>query len=100
VVALADRGTNVATAAAEILAERKTHTPWTVRAIAADLGWATTTVQRYLTGKRLMPIDALYRLCALLGVDPVDVLLEAEQRLKRSAIAEAEERLPQVGAGG
>ncbi len=67
----------VASAAARIMLERKHQTTWTNRQLAEALGWSRNTVDRYLHGERVMPLDAFYCLSRLLGLDPALVLADA-----------------------
>ena len=80
-VALSEKASGVASAAARILLERKNETDWSNRQLAHSLGWSRNTVDRYLHGERDMPLDAFYRLSHLLGLDPVRVLREAERKI-------------------
>jgi transcriptional regulator with XRE-family HTH domain len=76
-VALHAQAGGVASAAARILLERKNQTDWSNRQLAASLGWSRNTVDRYLRGERIMPIDAFYSLSRRLELDPACVLREA-----------------------
>ena len=76
-VALPAQAGGVASAAARILLERKNQTDWSNRQLAESLGWSRNTIDRYLHGERVMPLDAFYCLSQLLGLDPVGVLRAA-----------------------
>ena len=73
-VALPVQAGGVASAAARILLERKNQTDWSNRQLAESLGWSRNTVDRYLHGERVMPLDAFYCLSQLLELDPARVL--------------------------
>ena len=76
-VALREQASGVASVAARILLERKNRTEWSNRQLAEALGWSRNTVDRYLHGERIMPLDAFYCLSLLLRLDPASVLREA-----------------------
>lgn len=67
--------------AAELRAERA-RTGVTLVALVEGSGIAQSSVQRYLGGKRDIPIAALYDLCKVLGVDPRVIFERAQQSIK------------------
>lgn len=52
-----------------------------VVALAAAMSMDRVTLHRYLTGKRPMPIPALYQAARVVGVEPHDILGRAEARM-------------------
>ena len=73
-VALTAQAGGIASAAARVLLERKNQTDWSNRQLAESLGWSRNTVDRYLNGERVMPLDAFYSLSQSLDLDPARVL--------------------------
>ena len=59
-VALPAQAGGVASAAARVLLERKNRTDWSNRQLNESLGWSRNTVDRYLHGEGVMPLDAFY----------------------------------------
>lgn len=67
--------------ASELRAERA-RKGVTLAALVEGSGIAQSTVQRYLGGKRDIPIAALYDICKVLTVDPRVIFDRAEQSVK------------------
>jgi cyanate lyase len=80
VVSLGAQDGALTAAVARILLERKNVTDLSEQDLALSLGWALSTVHRYLHAERVIPLDAFYRLCHALGLEPIATLLEAESR--------------------
>lgn len=67
--------------ASELRAERA-RKGITLAELVEGSGIAQSTVQRYLGGKRDIPITALYDMCRVLTVDPRVIFERAEQSVK------------------
>lgn len=68
--------------AAELRAERA-RKGVTLAHLVTETGIAQSTVQRYLNGKRDIPIAAYLELCRVLEVSPMMIFERAEQTLKQ-----------------
>lgn len=69
-------------ALAAALRAAKDRSPHTVRSLVTETGLGQSSVQRYLDGKREIPIPALRKLAAALGTTPAKLMDEAEERLR------------------
>ena len=56
-VSLTVQAGGVASAAARVLLERKNQTDWSNRQLAESVGWSRNTIDRYLHGERVIPLD-------------------------------------------
>jgi transcriptional regulator with XRE-family HTH domain len=52
-----------------------------ISALAREVDVSRSSLDLYLNGRRQMPIDVLYRIAAVIGIDTVVILARAEQRL-------------------
>lgn len=70
-----------AAVAAELRAERA-RTGVTLAELVEGSGIAQSSVQRYLGGKRDIPLTALYDMCTVLGIDPRVIFERAQDSVK------------------
>lgn len=71
-----------AAVAAELRAERA-RKGITINALADNSGLAKSSVQRYLSGERDIPVPSLIDLCKVLSVDPRVIFERAEQTIQQ-----------------
>lgn len=97
-VTLGRQDGEVANMIARVLLRQRIASGRTLQQLADETGWGMQTVRRYLGGERVMPVDAFYLLSRAMRIDPVDVLLEVQERLGERAsraVAEKPEQLEQ-----
>ena len=65
----------------QLLRSKRTAANLTLEDVASALGLSIKTVQRYETGERKITIQTIKNMCALYGVDPDEIMAQAQTTL-------------------
>ena len=82
---------------AQILSEARDRSGLSLRAVEDASGVGFTQVQKMLKGAKVITLDELGSICEALGLDPVEVLREAQARARereRAEVVQLGERRP------